>query len=138
VADGEDDRRATGSCPGTWTASSRRTASSRSRWTSPRRSRPHNLWEPVPGDHGAHGAFDDRARDTSLQLWASKNRGLLALAGAGLAGAAGLLAARGNGGPKAERGVRSLKRRARSIPRALVARAATPGVGSQAWSRRAA
>jgi NAD(P)-dependent dehydrogenase (short-subunit alcohol dehydrogenase family) len=82
----------------------------------PKEERPHNLWEPVPGDHGAHGAFDDRARDTSLQLWASKNRGLLALAGAGLAGAAGLLAARGNGGPKAERGVRSLKRRARSIP----------------------
>jgi NAD(P)-dependent dehydrogenase (short-subunit alcohol dehydrogenase family) len=78
--------------------------------------RRHNLWEPVPGDHGAHGAFDDRARDTSLQLWASKNRGLLTLAGAGLAGAVGLLAARGNGGSRADRGVGSLKRRARSIP----------------------
>jgi NAD(P)-dependent dehydrogenase (short-subunit alcohol dehydrogenase family) len=25
--------------------------------------RPSNLFAPVPGDHGAHGAFDDRARD---------------------------------------------------------------------------
>lgn len=48
--------------------------------------RAHNLWEPVPGDHGAHGNFDDRATGRSLQLWASTHRGLLALAGAGLAG----------------------------------------------------
>jgi len=27
--------------------------------------RPNNLWEPVPGDHGAHGVFDDRASDHS-------------------------------------------------------------------------
>jgi hypothetical protein len=27
-----------------------------------------NLWEPVPGDHGAHGDFDDRASDFSVQL----------------------------------------------------------------------
>src|SRR5919112_2327491 len=51
-----------------------------------------NLWEPVPGDHGAHGTFDDRATAASPQLWASMNRNWLALAGAGLAGlAAGLL-----------------------------------------------
>src|SRR5919109_1879361 len=31
---------------------------------------PNNLWEPVPGDHGAHGTFDSRSRDRSLQLWA--------------------------------------------------------------------
>jgi hypothetical protein len=41
-----------------------------------------NLWEPVPGDHGAHGSFDDRAYNFSPQLWANKHRGLLALAGA--------------------------------------------------------
>lgn len=58
--------------------------------------RPDNLFEPVPGDHGAHGTFDDRATDRSLQLWASKNRGLLAAAGAGLAGlVGGILAGRG-------------------------------------------
>jgi short-subunit dehydrogenase len=27
--------------------------------------RPDNLWAPVPGDHGAHGAFDDRAHASS-------------------------------------------------------------------------
>jgi len=32
------------------------------------RGRPDNLWAPVPGDFGAHGVFDDRAKDTSLQL----------------------------------------------------------------------
>ena len=29
-----------------------------------------NLWEPVPGDHGAHGRFDGEARAHSLQAWA--------------------------------------------------------------------
>jgi hypothetical protein len=28
-----------------------------------------NLWDPVPGDHGAHGAFDDRAQDRAIRLW---------------------------------------------------------------------
>jgi len=48
----------------------------------------HNLWEPVPGDHGAHGVFDDRAKDRSWQLWATTHRGWLVLAGAGIASAA--------------------------------------------------
>ena len=48
-----------------------------------------NLWEPVPGDHGARGRFDDRASETSAQLWATTHRGLFALAGVGaLLGAA--------------------------------------------------
>jgi NAD(P)-dependent dehydrogenase (short-subunit alcohol dehydrogenase family) len=47
--------------------------------------RPHNLWEPLPGDYGAHGDFDDRAHDSSLQLWATKNRDWLLLAGVGVA-----------------------------------------------------
>jgi NAD(P)-dependent dehydrogenase (short-subunit alcohol dehydrogenase family) len=37
--------------------------------------RPDNLWEPVAGDHGAHGAFGDRAAEWSPQLWASTHRG---------------------------------------------------------------
>lgn len=37
--------------------------------------RPHNLWEPLPGDFGAHGRFDDRSKDSSLQLWATTRRG---------------------------------------------------------------
>lgn len=47
--------------------------------------RPHNLWEPVPGDHGARGVFDDRSRAWSPQLWATTHRGLITLAGVGLA-----------------------------------------------------
>jgi hypothetical protein len=47
--------------------------------------RPSNLWEPAPGDYGAHGAFDGRATDRSYQLWANTHRPALAAAGVGLA-----------------------------------------------------
>jgi hypothetical protein len=36
--------------------------------------RPHNLWSPVPGDQAAHGAFDDRATESSPQTWAAMHR----------------------------------------------------------------
>lgn len=36
--------------------------------------RKHNLWEPIPGDHGAHGSFDAEATDFSPELWLSKNK----------------------------------------------------------------
>src|SRR5215212_5691673 len=52
--------------------------------------RKDNLYEPVPGDAGAHGDFDDRSSDKCYQWWANTHRGWL-LAGttaAGLAGAA--------------------------------------------------
>ncbi len=39
---------------------------------------PDNLFQPVPGDHGAHGRFSARARTRSPQLWASRHRGWLA------------------------------------------------------------
>jgi NAD(P)-dependent dehydrogenase (short-subunit alcohol dehydrogenase family) len=58
--------------------------------------RPHNLWDPLPGDRGAHGDFDARARPRSLQLYASMYRGWLAAGALGLA-AAGALAALGRG-----------------------------------------
>ena len=48
--------------------------------------RPNNLFNPPPGDFGAHGAFDDRARKFSPQLWLDKYLGLLA--GAALISAA--------------------------------------------------
>ncbi|HEU4345559.1 MAG TPA: SDR family oxidoreductase [Candidatus Binatia bacterium] len=38
------------------------------------RNRPDNLWEPVPGDHGAHGDFDSRAYEKSWQFYLTKNR----------------------------------------------------------------
>jgi hypothetical protein len=50
--------------------------------------RPNNLWKPVPGDHGAHGQFDSRARERSLELLAEMHpRWLL-----GAAAALGVLA----------------------------------------------
>lgn len=36
--------------------------------------RQHNLWQPVAGDHGAHGRFDDRALDRSIALDLNLNR----------------------------------------------------------------
>ena len=48
--------------------------------------RQHNLWEPVPGDHGAHGDFDERATDFSSQFWLTKH--IRSLSAAGLAGLA--------------------------------------------------
>jgi hypothetical protein len=36
--------------------------------------RQHNLWEPLPGDHGAHGVFGDQAKGRSFGLWLSKNK----------------------------------------------------------------
>ena len=52
--------------------------------------RPDNLWEPVPGDHGPHGILDDRARESSPELWLAAHERELALGalGAGVAGAA--------------------------------------------------
>ncbi len=47
--------------------------------------RPNNLWEPLPGDHGAHGVFDDRALDRSVQLELNERRSWI------LAGSAALL-----------------------------------------------
>jgi len=51
--------------------------------------RPNNLWEPVAGDHGAHGVFDNRAQLKSYEVWADLNRlwlgfGTVLAAGAGL------------------------------------------------------
>ena len=48
--------------------------------------RPDNLWAPVPGDHGAHGTFGDRAAARSLQLWLNLHRTTLAGAAAVVAG----------------------------------------------------
>jgi NAD(P)-dependent dehydrogenase (short-subunit alcohol dehydrogenase family) len=46
---------------------------------------PGNLWEPVPGDHGAHGRFSEVAHERSAQLWATTHRVKLAFLGMGLA-----------------------------------------------------
>ena len=54
--------------------------------------RPHNLWEPLPGDHGAHGRFDARAKNSSLHLTMNLHRTPLLIAGACVL--AGILLAR--------------------------------------------
>ena len=35
--------------------------------------RPNNLWNPLPGDHGAHGRFADRTSHSSPQTWANEH-----------------------------------------------------------------
>jgi NAD(P)-dependent dehydrogenase (short-subunit alcohol dehydrogenase family) len=55
--------------------------------------RPHYLYEPLPGDRGSHGIFDDGAVSRSYVWWLTKRRGpigaLVAVAGgAALTGAA--------------------------------------------------
>lgn len=46
-----------------------------------------NLYAPLPGDRGAHGPFDSRARERSTRLWARTHRGGLAALGLLLAAA---------------------------------------------------
>jgi NADP-dependent 3-hydroxy acid dehydrogenase YdfG len=60
--------------------------------------RPDNVFMPLPGDRGAHGRFDARARRFSFEVWARLHiRGVVAAAGLallGLIGARALQAAR--------------------------------------------
>ncbi len=53
--------------------------------------RPDNLYEPLPGDAGAHGPFDDLSTSRSPHLWSNTHRGVIA-------GALGLLALGGLAG----------------------------------------
>jgi NAD(P)-dependent dehydrogenase (short-subunit alcohol dehydrogenase family) len=57
--------------------------------------RPFNLYEPVQGDHGSRGVFDDRAIETSPQLWTSKHKRVLTGAALVVAAALGIRAFRG-------------------------------------------
>lgn len=80
-----------------------------------------NLFDPVPGDHGAHGRFDDRAKRWDWQLTANMHRSWLLGAGLLLAGA--LFAAR----------------RHRRIPRAIrgaIASRITPAIVPRIVNRR--
>jgi hypothetical protein len=52
---------------------------------------PANLFKTADGDYGAHGRFDDRAREVSYQAMASRNRGAITLGLLGL-GCLGLTA----------------------------------------------
>lgn len=53
--------------------------------------RKDNLWEPLPGDHGAHGPFTDDAQEFSLQVWATTHPVIVTAISALLAAGAGFL-----------------------------------------------
>jgi NAD(P)-dependent dehydrogenase (short-subunit alcohol dehydrogenase family) len=55
--------------------------------------RRNNLWEPLPGDHGARGRFTDRAKAHSAYVVLNRHREPLLLAAAALAGCAMLASA---------------------------------------------
>ena len=50
------------------------------------RDRRDNLFDPLPGDHGAHGRFDARAKRFSPAAWLDRHRALLAAAMLGTIG----------------------------------------------------
>jgi NAD(P)-dependent dehydrogenase (short-subunit alcohol dehydrogenase family) len=65
--------------------------------------RKDNLFEPVPGDHGAHGRFDDQAIDSSAELWISEHKkeiGFAALGAAAAAAGVGFMLATRSGNAK--------------------------------------
>jgi NAD(P)-dependent dehydrogenase (short-subunit alcohol dehydrogenase family) len=75
--------------------------------------RPDNLWNPLPGDHGAHGTFDSRASARSFELWADLHRKWLALGLATATGAGYFFASRLNKGQ-----LQWINKRARELKRA--------------------
>jgi hypothetical protein len=56
--------------------------------------REDNLWRPLSGDRGAHGSFDQRARDRSPQLWLATHPAVFRGAAIALGVAGGILSAR--------------------------------------------
>jgi len=46
---------------------------------------PDNLFRPLPGDYGAHGRFDEGARQVSAQFWLNRHRRWLGVVAAGVA-----------------------------------------------------
>jgi short-subunit dehydrogenase len=74
--------------------------------------RANNLWDPLAGDHGAHGAFDQRASGKSWELRVSLNRMWLA-AGFTVGAAVAVFAGWRDSGRKLDRGsVRRILRNA--------------------------
>ncbi|MGA8110213.1 MAG: hypothetical protein WB974_12300, partial [Acidobacteriaceae bacterium] len=71
-------------------------------------------YHPVPGDHGAHGSFDDRAKDRSWEFRAESHAKTVATAltlGLGIAGFAWKrLSARASPAKKLAHGFKSVKK----------------------------
>jgi NAD(P)-dependent dehydrogenase (short-subunit alcohol dehydrogenase family) len=69
--------------------------------------RKDNLFEPVEGDHGARGSFDDEAVESCTELWISERKKELGLAALGVAAVSGIgfmLARSGTGGRTMRKG----------------------------------
>lgn len=77
--------------------------------------RPNNLFGPLPGDYGAHGRFDNGAREESLQFWLSRHRTLLGAAALGVATYAAHRWLRQRDDPKGEPEPLRLSRRERPL-----------------------
>jgi NAD(P)-dependent dehydrogenase (short-subunit alcohol dehydrogenase family) len=100
----------------------------------PRKKTAGNLFAPVPGDHGARGRFDNRAKDFSIQLWADEHRPAVAGAGLGmmaLVALLGLAVARHNHKPLPSRWatLRWVKKLPPSLPRVSLPRLSLPRWG---------
>jgi NAD(P)-dependent dehydrogenase (short-subunit alcohol dehydrogenase family) len=70
--------------------------------------RPDNLFEPLPGDHGAHGPFGDRATSRSPHLWSEQHR--MWIGGVVLAGLAAALIVSAANSSTSREGVRQTSR----------------------------
>jgi short-subunit dehydrogenase len=57
--------------------------------------RPDNLFEPADGDWKAHGSFDSKAKERSIQLWLNLNRGRVAAAATAALAGVGMAVRRG-------------------------------------------
>jgi NAD(P)-dependent dehydrogenase (short-subunit alcohol dehydrogenase family) len=56
--------------------------------------RPENLFKPVPGNYAAHGRFDAKSHNFSIELWLSEHKAQIAWGLAALSATAGALLAR--------------------------------------------
>jgi hypothetical protein len=81
--------------------------------------RPHNLWDPLPGDHGAHGRFDDKARSYDWYTEANLNRTTVGTAAAILFGAAAVVAKKRKGAEQRKSGRQAHDERAAEPPETL-------------------
>ena len=55
------------------------------------KNRPDNLFEPLPGDFGAHGVFGQQAHEKAAATWLAEHKGISALVGAATLGALALV-----------------------------------------------
>jgi short-subunit dehydrogenase len=76
--------------------------------------RPDNLWQPVPGPFGVHGQFDEKAKETSPEVWLAERKWWgVGLAVAGLGAAAAIFASKNGAAAKQAAAAKSRTARGR-------------------------